>query len=519
MNYSKADKEFNVLKFAEKQLLAKKLEPIENGFIINDTYSPATDGFTIYPKEMTGAVRDEIADDRFIEINPKHQSYMRYGATQFLMLIYGLNKEQAKNKALKLIRNDYEEKVEQEGPQYQLNKSGSKLKIYENLAILLNSYAIKVRFNELTRKVEIEGIINVQDSYDASITKLNTLCQVNEFNINKDKQYDFMYCVAMDNRFNSVVEYLERCKEKYLHNTPSEPVINQLFKSITYTSNDDLEFNNRILLKVLLGAIHLAYNKGNSFVDFLIVLHGKQGIGKTQWIKSLVPTKHLNEFFKEGVILNLKDKDSLIENTGYWIIELGEFGKTLKENDRDQLKTFIGKAIDEYRSPYARTAMKHPRHTVMIATVNDDEFFRDTTGNRRFVVFEVLKLNFQHGIDIDLLWGELMLMYEDGKISTFLSEEEQKIIMEKNKRYMVKSTEQIILEEYIPFDQPADQWKPVTSMALAQYIEYETGRKLDPRRIGKALNTMGYEAKNIRLGGIRGRYYTLPYIKDVSMPF
>ena len=114
MNYSKADKEFNILKFAKKQLLVKKLEPIENGFIINDTYSPATDGFTIYPKEMTGAVRDEIADDRFIEINPKHQSYMKYGPTQLLMLIYGLNKEQAKNKALKLINNNYEDEAEQE---------------------------------------------------------------------------------------------------------------------------------------------------------------------------------------------------------------------------------------------------------------------------------------------------------------------------------------------------------------------------------------------------------------------
>lgn len=113
MNYSKVDKEFNILKFAERQLMAKKLEPIENGFIINDTYSSVTDGFTIYPKEMTGSVRDEIAGDRFIEINSKHQPYMKYGATQFLMLIYGLNKEQAKNKALKLMQNDYEDEAKQ----------------------------------------------------------------------------------------------------------------------------------------------------------------------------------------------------------------------------------------------------------------------------------------------------------------------------------------------------------------------------------------------------------------------
>lgn len=96
------------MKFAEMQLLPKEVEPIENGFIINHTYNAAFDGFTIYPKTLTGGERDEVVDERFINVNPEHQSYMRYGATQFLMLIYGLNKEQAKNRANSLIKNNYE---------------------------------------------------------------------------------------------------------------------------------------------------------------------------------------------------------------------------------------------------------------------------------------------------------------------------------------------------------------------------------------------------------------------------
>ena len=114
-NYiSKVDKEFEILEFAKKQLLARKIERIENGFIINGTYSSLTDGFKIYTKDLTGTDHDVVVDDRFIEINSKHQPYMKYGATQFLMLIYGLNKEQAKNKALNLIQNDYEDEAEQE---------------------------------------------------------------------------------------------------------------------------------------------------------------------------------------------------------------------------------------------------------------------------------------------------------------------------------------------------------------------------------------------------------------------
>lgn len=406
---------------------------------------------------------------------------------------------------------------QQKEPQYLVNTSGSKLKVYDNLKVLLEQYGITVKFNELKKKIEIDGSINVQGSYDSSITKLNTLCQVNELKLSKDQQYDFMYCVAIDNKFNSVVKYLASCRNLYLKNRPVNPVINDLFKTIKYTNADEVEFNNKILLKALMGYIHMAHNTGTSFVDFFIVLKGKQGIGKTQWIKSLMPKEHLNEFFKEGVILKLGDKDNIIQNTCYWIVELGEFGKTLRESDRDEMKAFICKSTDEYRIPYARTSKTYPRHTVFIATVNDDEFLRDATGDRRYAVFEVDSLNFQHDINVCMLWGELMILYESGEYSTYLTHEETQQIMDRNRKFTIRSNEQILIEECLPSNQPKEEWRPVTISALAKYIEEETGRKLDCRKLGKAMRACGYEQKRIGHEGIRA--YIAPHIEDVSWPF
>lgn len=414
------------------------------------------------------------------------------------------------------------EQKEKPTDEYLVDHTGKKLKVYENLKILLDEHNINVKFNELNRKVEVNGSINVPGSYDSIITKLNTLCQLNTLKLSKDERYDFMYCIGQDNKYNPVVNYLDQCRIKYLEylRTDDKPIINELFKTITYSKSADAEFNNRILFKALMGAVHLAYNEDSThFTDFIIVLKGKQGIGKTQWIKSLMPKEHLNEFFKDGVILKLKEKDSIIENMSYWIIELGEFGKSLKESDRDELKTFIGKSYDEYRTPYTRTAVKNARHTYMIASINDSEFLRDATGNRRYVVLEVDKLNFKHNIDVDLLWGELLTLYKSGEYSTFLTEEETTIVLEKNNEYLVRSDEQILLEEYIPFAQPQEQWKPITCSSLVKYIEEESGKKnISVRKIGKALQSMGFEQEYCRVSGVKGRYYTLPYIANYSMP-
>lgn len=114
MNYSKTDIEFDILKFAEKQLMSKFDKTNEGYFITKGTYQPNYDGIVIYPKGITGAECDKVGGDCFININEKHESYMRYTATRLLMYVYGDTREQAQNRALRLIKNDYEDKPQEE---------------------------------------------------------------------------------------------------------------------------------------------------------------------------------------------------------------------------------------------------------------------------------------------------------------------------------------------------------------------------------------------------------------------
>ncbi|MFQ9697894.1 MAG: VapE domain-containing protein, partial [Zhenhengia sp.] len=268
----------------------------------------------------------------------------------------------------------------------------------------------------------------------------------------------------------------------------------------------------------LLSGAKMGLNNGDFNSEFALVLKGPQGLGKTRWVRSLMPKKYLTTFFKDGVQLDLSKKDDIIQSTSYWLCELGELGGTMKKSDRDALKAWLTSTHDEFRTPYSRKAEKYPRRTFFACTVNDDQFLRDDTGSRRFVVLEVEKLDHNHTIDIDLMWGEVMELLQQGT-RTYMSSEEIKYNNMRNKTYIVKSDEQLLIEEYLPLNQPKAQWGYITSTAICDYIFEQHQKSIKPRAVGRALTALGYEQENTTKDGVKGRYYKFPFLEGYSIPF
>ena len=516
LNYSKVDTDFDIVRFAEKQLMSKFDITEEGNFITKDTYQPNFDGIVIYPKTLTNGERDEVSGDCFISINGKHQPFMRYGATKLLMYIYGDTKEQARNRATKLIKNDYEDKLEEKANNFIVAPNGSPYKIWENLKVLYDIKGIKLKYNELKQTIEsnIEWF-----RYDDFITDMNSQCILNGFKLSKDNLYDFNAYIAHLEAYNPVKQYLDKCYEEYKKTKHDHSYIEELFNTINFSkeyTKQDIEFNKQMLIKWLMTGAKLASNDGSLNAEFILIFKGEQGKGKTRWFRSLMPKEYNTEFFKDGEQLNPTSKDDVSKLISYWLVELGEIGATMKKSDRDSLKAWITSPSDEYRSPYARKAEKYPRRTFICGTVNDDEFLRDETGNRRFVVMNVDRLNHTHNVNIDMMWGEVMSLLEHTDIPTYLTPEEIEILNKRNREYIVRSNEQIVLEEYLP---NTEERGYITAAALSKYLNEVHGYKLEPRRIGKALKGMGYELKECRLNGVKGRYYEVPFINGYSMPF
>lgn len=178
---------------------------------------------------------------------------------------------------------------------------------------------------------------------------------------------------APERGFNPVIEFIETAE------WDGTPRIDEVF--IKYLGADDTPLIRAITRKWFIAAVSRAYNPGYKF-DYCIVLQGAQGIGKST-IPEVIAGKWLG-----SLSLSASDKEQCEVLTESWIVEIPEL-KGMRRAEADRVKDLISRPTDDFRAAYARKRTKNPRHCVFIASTNDNNFLKDTTGNRRFWVVQV----------------------------------------------------------------------------------------------------------------------------------
>ena len=216
-------------------------------------------------------------------------------------------------------------------------------------------------------------------------------------------------------------------------------------------------------------------------LDLILVFKGKQGIGKTRFFEHLAM---LPQYFGEGVCIDPRNKDSIIQATSNWICELGEIGSTLKK-DMDSVKAMLTKANDEYRLPYGRTTLKFPRMTSFVGTVNDDKFLIDQTGNRRFATVPIPEMK-----------AELDSRNEEYTKPMKAEDEVIDILAKLNIERQITSSNYTITDEY---------------MTVTEFISQHTSlNKYTTEQVGRVLTKLGYGSQKKRLDGNPIRMRFLP---------
>jgi putative DNA primase/helicase len=130
--------------------------------------------------------------------------------------------------------------------------------------------------------------------------------------------------------------------------------------------------------KILIAALRRVRRPGCKF-DHMMILEGPQGIGKSKAISAL-----FSEIWTtDSLLAELNSRDGALGLLGIWLIEFAEIEQIIR-TEVEVIKGFLSRSVDRYRSPYGRGFLKHPRQCVFIGTTNDDDYLRDSTGNRRF---------------------------------------------------------------------------------------------------------------------------------------
>ena len=220
--------------------------------------------------------------------------------------------------------------------------------------------------------------------------------------------------VANKRGFNPVKDYLEALPE-----WDGKKRVEKLL--IDFLGAQDSPLTRESIAKVLLAAVTRMFEPGTKF-DYMLVLNGPQGIGKSTFFSKLFVG-----FLSDALtMLDMRDKTGSEKLMGYWAIEVAEMAG-MRKADIECVKSFISRTEDIYRPAYGRVVERHPRRCVIVGSTNSESgFLRDITGNRRFWPIKCSsgKRKPWNMTDefIAQVWAEVMIMYKN-KESLLLSPE------------------------------------------------------------------------------------------------
>lgn len=393
------------------------------------------------------------------------------------------------------------------------------LRTENNVKALLDNMLLEVRYNVITKKINITGADGAEtdnlDEYDIAITRMYDVAQKNNFIISKD---DIAGYVTSLSRRKAIDEFYETIKDV---KWDGKDYIAELFDSLELMEDalEDKQFYKMLLTKWLMQVV--ASSKLDKFnAAGVLVLYGPQFAGKTTFFKSLLP-KNLRHLFGEGMTLNPEKTDSIADNTKFKIVEWGELEATQKY-DQEELKKFITREVDTYRSPYARASVDHKRCTVYGASCNNKEFLKDPTGSRRYWVIPIDSTNDKKAMAINTiqLWAQVLALYNDGQENIpeeyahfgedyrcyMLTKQEIIKLQEINKGY----TRKTVIDSYIlsRFDFLGNDQYYMTVTQVFTMLEGVPN--LNESNIGTALAKLGINKKRKTINGTKVTMYSMP---------
>lgn len=290
---------------------------------------------------------------------------------------------------------------------------------------------------------------------------------------NKDAFFQGLKSCAMDNTYNPLKDLITKTK------WDGKERIKTLFSD--YLGSEDNEYTEMVAIKIMVGAIARILNPGCKF-DLMPILYGKQGIGKSYFVRKLASDFVIEDLNK----LSSQDKDEIMKIKNGWFVEVSEL-TALKNVSKENAKSFITQQENNYRELFSNLNCLYKRHNVFIGTTNSIDFLNDASGNRRFLPIECgihtpSKSIFSKDDDslesnVQQIYAEALHMYKNGE-RLYLSSEQDDMantVREENEK---NSPLFEYIYTYLSKKFPKD-WNEYDSIYKKEFIKNESNYSLD----------------------------------------
>ena len=295
-----------------------------------------------------------------------------------------------------------------------------------------------------------------QDSDDAN---LRMYMEVAYNIVSPYKIYDGIAIVEKRNQYHPIRDYLNSLHWDKVHR------IDNLM--IDYLGADSCAYTKAITRKMLVAAVARVFNPGIKF-DYMMVLVGKQGIGKSYLISLL------GKNWYSDSINTVQGKEAYEQLQNAWILEMAELSAT-KKAESEAVKHFISKTEDSYRQAYGRRVETFKRQCVFFGTTNESEFLKDRTGNRRYWPLVVGKNKPKKDLFKDLdtyelnqIWAEAMHFYKNNE-KLILEDEVLKEATLRQEKHLESNSKEGMIKEFLNMKLPTN-WDAMDIYARRRYI-------------------------------------------------
>jgi len=296
--------------------------------------------------------------------------------------------------------------------------------------------------------------------------------------------------LAHKNQYDQFLDYL-----KNLPKWDGKERLDNLLPAL-FTCPGDQELTRFAMKSVLIGAVNRTFNPGAKH-DLVVILVGKQGIGKSTLLRELLPDP---ELVGDNLNFAADDGRQLESLLGNVIVESSELRGTSRA-DIDAMKAFITRQTDQHRLAYRHNASRIKRQTVIVGTSNEQNCLpNDPTGNRRFLPIPISgqadtpqKIISGMPKQRDQLWAEAVTRHFKGEIA-YLTPDQATAQNTQNATF--RANNPLIEEKVLEY---TEQHTPPFSLAkIIEALDIINPSVPMQREITTTLRNLGYEPKVVR---------------------
>jgi len=333
-------------------------------------------------------------------------------------------------------------------------------------------------------------------------------------NVTISKAVQHMYGIASMNQRDCLLDYMHGCVWQDSVQAARDYLSSLLVEML---GAEDTPATRAISLRWHVGLAARQIRPGCK-LDTAMVLIGRQGIGKSTYLRELFPERLQRDCFSDSVSMDARE--SAIAYSRFAIIEYGELAH-MSRKSIEAVKQELAAREATVRPAYARVAVTLPRRAIVAGTTNDGDFLVDVE-NRRFWPVEVGQLDLERlRSERDRIWAAARLLVSAGE-PWWLEAAEVEPLTEVHAKHEVRDpwleTVAAFLslpvsvkvwgeESLLPGQVVDGHWAWVRLRDVGAALGLPTAMTMaDSKRLGRVLRQLGWDTfRGPRLGETAGR--------------